>query len=833
MKHKRILSHTAALLAFLILLPGLSSCLHIQKVDGGSPDPDIGTPVPVVPDTDPPETDAPETDPPETLPPEPDPVEVAANFTLEELTAQNGIPALLSRHESVTIRREYDGGSQTQSLWTRDGDRVCYDVSEASSDGESWQSVGGSYRGFDFMVGDEGQVYSSLWVCAEQMVFDGWIDALITDYLPVETAGEIRILGEDAETFTALLPENLVLDDGSAVSCDNTVVLDKGTLDIRSFRWEYVLDDVLHTGEFTVEYDGEKLGEELMADWDETMKLYVNVTTEAGERTETYDYPTRWQLRLLPDEGILLTSADAVVEEQSVLIEPTVQTVTVFAFDEANYPETEPDPVENGELPFTLETLAENNRITNLLNQYGTVVLANEAEYGSYNTSYFRFGDSIVRYTGYSWTDEDGTEYKGGHGNLGEDYFEADPERGGYVYSASVPDSGEYLFTDQNADGEHYLYDRTLTDALMMGSVTDVKKVGDNVSFRYVYEFDETGEEALTYTVEPVNVLIRSIDLESYGNSEKVLLGEDVPFEEELKKAFEKTRTILCHYGEAGDRSYTLPADWSFRPGYMEVLLFYTDAAMKELCEGPIPGDGKDYELWVREREESFSANEPTEPDSLDRYAGTWYSGTSPCVLTVEENGRFSFESGGEVYEGTLAWTEESKSLSASGPRCELMLDNGTVLSGDAFVSEFGGRITLAQNGGAEIYRKDSFVRAVHEADAGRIPEDCLTFDADTGPYAAKVLLTPEFPVRNFVFFSLKLEDSGADEGPVYSAAELYRLADFSWEKPLLVSVSFGEIYPLYGFSYTDQNGGVRSFGLVESGMDGSVQVIDIRVAFG
>ena len=89
MKHKRFLSHTAVLLAVLILLPGLASCLHIQKIGDG---PETGGAV-GLPETEPPETDAPEPDPPPTLPPEPDPVEpdpveTAANFTLEELTEQ-------------------------------------------------------------------------------------------------------------------------------------------------------------------------------------------------------------------------------------------------------------------------------------------------------------------------------------------------------------------------------------------------------------------------------------------------------------------------------------------------------------------------------------------------------------------------------------------------------------------------------------------------------------------------------------------------------------------------------------------------------------------------
>ena len=60
--------------------------------------------------------------------------------------------------------------------------------------------------------------------------------------------------------------------------------------------------------------------------------------------------------------------------------------------------------------------------------------------------------------------------------------------------------------------------------------------------------------------------------------------GGEIPFEKELNKAFEKTRTITCHYEEAGDAVYVLPADWSFTVSLYDNLAFYSDAAMTPSC---------------------------------------------------------------------------------------------------------------------------------------------------------------------------------------------------------------------------------------------------------
>ena len=394
---------------------------------------------------------------------------------------------------------------------------------------------------------------------------------------------------------------------------------------------------------------------------------------------------------------------------------------------------------------------------------------------------------------------------------------------------AHNPDTGEYLFTDTNADGEHYDDDLALTDSLIFGKVTDITREGDRVTFRYVYEWDETGDDAQTISVNTSDLLMDSAVVGNGGISMQILRGEEVPFEKELTEAFRKTRTVTVHWGEAGDKAYTLPADWAFSAGYFEDLTVYSDAAMKSEFPQPIPGDGKDYEVWVKENEYEPAPDE-AEPDPIEKYIGNWVSESEASALKVSSDGSFEYEMGGDAWFGTLVWTTEEKGLWASGGRYELVLTDGSTLQGDTFVTvDDDGMLTFAQGGGAERYHRYCLIRADYAGDS--LP-DCLEFTADRGEYAVKVLLTPEKPVKDFLFFSIK-QETAADGSVGMSTVDLYKLADFTPEKPLLVTMTFGEAFPSYGFTYRGEDGVFRTYGIVQSGMDGSVIVTRTVIAMG
>ena len=150
----------AGLLALFVLTAALSlpSCIKIQKVDNVDTEPG-----PDAPETKAPEPGAPETDEPETEAPETEAPVIPVNFAYDDLLAQNQIPNLLSRYESVTITRTYDSGSTTESFWLRDGDRVLYDISVYDDGETAYSSEGGSDRGFDFTAPSGEPVTATKW----------------------------------------------------------------------------------------------------------------------------------------------------------------------------------------------------------------------------------------------------------------------------------------------------------------------------------------------------------------------------------------------------------------------------------------------------------------------------------------------------------------------------------------------------------------------------------------------------------------------------------------------------------------------------------------------
>lgn len=834
------------LLAVVLAASLLTSCLKIKKIENGG---DVPETDPVSPVTSP--AVSAETDEPETLPPAPDPDPTEnriANFDVGLLREQNTISSLLSRHDTVTVRREYDGGSEVESLWMRDGDIVYFDEEKGTyDDGEEYDDLYAYYRGYNIYPEPDGVTTLGWGVSGIASTSGGEAETLITNFIPEEAAGDILVLSEDAETVTVLVPELLVTEDGTGTPCENTVTVNKGTLDIYSFHWEYEMDGEAYFGTFTVEYGGEALGRELMEDWDDTRVVTIDILTEEGERAEKLEIPAAWGLYLYQDEGIILTSPDAdtgMDYEDAVYIEPGGETVSVFAFDEANYPVdivTEPEVLD--ELPFSLDDLRENNRITNLLNKYGTLVLENTTEYGDFTTSYFRRGDVIVRYSYMEFTGEEGIVYRQGAGNYGRDEFELNGNGEGYTYMALVPNPNEadYLFYDTNADGEHYAYDQTLTDSLILGTAEDIQSDGDAVSFRYRYDYDENGDSVMNWVVGKEDALIRSVDFGNMSMTETVRPGADVPFRDELENAFSKTRTITCHFEGIGDYSYTLPADWDFVVGLYEELTCYSDAAMKEVREPSIHGDGKDYEIWIRVGggADVPPAPEPTpepvnaEPDPLDLYVGAWISENGATELRIGRDGSFDLTMGGDGYFGTLEWTDEERGLWASGGRYALILTDGTHMTGEGYVVLSGETLDLCIGGGAEkLYRGSLIgVRKVDGA-AGDLPAHDA-FAADHGEYAVDVLFEAYEKVSDFRVYALKSEGFDENGVPDFSLTELYRYAAFTPEKALVLTMTFGEILPTYGFSYKDAEGNTHLYGVIESGMDGSAVLTEIRGAMG
>ena len=596
MRRFRILS---ALLAALITATAFTGCIRIQKIDPANNPATTGPATATdngenettgggitLPGTDDGNTDG-----------EPIPV----NFTLDLLCEENSIPTLLQWNDTVTIHRTYDGGETTECYWLHDGDRVA--MSESIS--EEYNSVAGSYRGFDFYVYPQDWTTATKWVTREAEVYDSWIDTSINRYFPAALSEDIEITAEDENNYTVRLVENLEMEDGRTTPCVNTAVINKATLFVQSFAWEYFDGDTRYYGGFDVEYNGERIYADVMDDWEGTRTVTIDIQTEESTRTEEFSFPERWQLRCLPDEGIYLHSDNAFEEEGTILIGANSGAVTVIARDEANLSAsgTEGGATTVEGLPFTIEELTELNRITNLTKKYGTVNLTTRTEDYTQVTSFYRRGDEFVR------VDElkgelDGETLSYVSGQIGDYRFDSDFE-GHVTLYAEIPepeDSEDYLFYDTNADGEHYVSDLYLTEALQFtafGTIGDVKEYPNAYTFRFQYDYEGGEEDYVEYEVDNVSLYINALVYGLDGSAVRVTRGDEVGYASVIDEAFAETRDIFVHYEDGVEVHYEVPASWAFTIGYFDDLGFWADEGLKTPMDPVIPGDGENYEFWI------------------------------------------------------------------------------------------------------------------------------------------------------------------------------------------------------------------------------------------
>ena len=351
----------------------------------------------------------------------------------------------------------------------------------------------------------------------------------------------------------------------------------------------------------------------------------------------------------------------------------------------------------------------------------------------------------------------------------------------------------------------------------------------------------ESDAYTMYYTVDADTLRIREIRSPGTDTVEWVLPGAECPLKDELDQAFADSRTVLVHFPEAGDMTYSVPGSWAFHVGdsWEDDPVCFSDAAMTTEISAMLPADGKDYEVWVGaegayggttgwqtggEPEAPEEPESPAVPASLSDCAGEWMEQGGVSSVTILPDGRMTLRYGENVYTGTIGGGQTGNGTSFS-----VTTADGASLEGSVRLEN--GALTVETGADTLSFSLRSPIAAFFAEDIS-VPDGANEFQAYTGEYGRDVLLTAAVPVKNFSFYSLKME-AGPEDEPVYSVTELYRLADMNPEKPLLVRIGFGEFYPMYGFSWRDETGINHAFGLTQSGMDGSLVLTEISIAFG
>ncbi|MBO7405836.1 MAG: hypothetical protein J6V24_12820 [Clostridia bacterium] len=477
-------------------------------------------------------------------------------------------------------------------------DGECVSITQNLFD-DGTSAMAGNYRGFDFYVYEDDWTAASKWVTAEEMDFSGWIDNSINGYFPTALSEDMVITAEEGDYYTVRLVEDLDLGDGRTTPCVNTAVVNKGTLFLKSFAWEYYVDETRYYGSFEVEYNGERLGTDVIEDWEGFRMITIDVLTEGGARTETFEFPGRWQLRCLPDEGIILSSPDGIEEEGTVLIGANTGAATVYARDAANTLSTDPGGEATEGLPFSLAEMMDRNRVTNLLDEFGSLSLVTHSPDYEQTKGFFLRNGEIAEY--YEVVgDFEGEELRYGSGSFGGYNFDVEPD-GNITLYAQVPsaDEEEYAFTNDS-----YVNDYYLIDALQFGAFGNISNIGeseDTYSFRFNFAYDgaEDANDYLDYEVDKGTLFLKTITYGYDGSVAEVIPSWDSDIPDMIDEAFADSRDIFVHYEGVGEVHYEVPAAWSFRLGYFEEVSCWEDEACKTPMENFIPGDGENYEFWV------------------------------------------------------------------------------------------------------------------------------------------------------------------------------------------------------------------------------------------
>ena len=548
-----------------------------------------------------------------------DPIrEQELNFTLDMVREQNRISNLLSIYSSVTVDMSDEYGTSYQCFWLKDGERVFYEVDETVwEDGEgnpaSMHSESGDFRGISFNTYLAAEPTAYLWVTAspEDHTNAEYFENFISSYIPENgsvTEGPFFILDSE-DTVSFGVTENYQPPDVPAFDIHHVYTVDKGTLAILEYHMDYVAGDgSAYEGGFSVSYNGEKLGEDVMKAWDSPRTVTFDIKTEAGERTEAVKVPDGWFLQLLTDEGVTVFSDAALKELTYNYVENGTGDITLYARDEANIPTAQTaDPS-----AVTLEDLINANFVTTLTNQYDQIEIDEAYPYGTSKTFYYRLGGEVALYVENDFQFEDGP-FQSRQGYFSDINYELGAN--GDVLLAAYPAiyEGQYQDEEQDAymkeiltdkNGEYFSGNTYLTGLFFEGGrVAGHTEEADTWTFQIdvSYENDVNVRRYLC-TVDKQTLAIRSLSEENGEYSYTVKYGGDpAPFSVELGKAMQKTHTVTYHTtvdGKTADFSYRVPTAWPFTFGVYD-MTFYKNSDFTGEVDNLVPADEKDYEFWV------------------------------------------------------------------------------------------------------------------------------------------------------------------------------------------------------------------------------------------
>lgn len=109
------------------------------------------------------------------------------------------------------------------------------------------------------------------------------------------------------------------------------------------------------------------------------------------------------------------------------------------------------------------------------------------------------------------------------------------------------------------------------------------------------------------------------------------------------------------------------------------------------------------------------------------------------------------------------------------------------------------------------------------DASKPKLPKDYYEYVNEKSEYNSSILLSAIVPVKNLKVVSLEYTEDDKFE----ILKELFSIENMTSEKPLLLKEELSSTIPNLGVIYTERNGKIKEYTISESGLDGTVMLLD------
>jgi len=126
------------------------------------------------------------------------------------------------------------------------------------------------------------------------------------------------------------------------------------------------------------------------------------------------------------------------------------------------------------------------------------------------------------------------------------------------------------------------------------------------------------------------------------------------------------------------------------------------------------------------------------------------------------------------------------------------------------------------------LLKQKADIQIDHASDE-RLANFGVPYEYTVDENGGRIMIRTDIPIKDFAFFEIgyDIED---DNFKFYPGSILYTIDELPPERPFVVTMYMPEIIPTHGFSFSDGDNTKRNYLIQESGMDGSIFLVEFPV---